>query len=106
MPISIACDVTLRMRVRSSRSKPFITDSTTTSVATPSVSPITEISATNETNPRRCVERRCRVPMSNSYATLLVPQRFGRLDLRGTKGWIDRGEPCEQEGTNGDLRHH
>ena len=38
-PESVACAVTLRMRVRSSRSKPFMTDSTTISIATPSVSP-------------------------------------------------------------------
>ena len=65
-PTMVACEVTASMRVRSSRSKPFITDSTTISVATPSVSPHTDISATNETKPRRCVERRWRVPMSHS----------------------------------------
>src|SRR4051812_18458376 len=107
MPISMACEVTLRMRVRNSRSKPFITDSTTTSVATPSVRPMMEISATNETKPRRCVERRWRVPMSSSYAaTLLVPQRFGRLDPRGAQRRVDRGKAGEQEGTEGDRGHH
>ena len=54
----VACAVTARMRVRSSRSKPFMTDSTTMSVATPSIRPHTDISATNETKPRRWVERR------------------------------------------------
>ncbi len=38
-PVSVACAVTLRMRVRSSRSKPFMTDSTTISTATPSIRP-------------------------------------------------------------------
>jgi len=37
----VACEVTARIRLRSSRSKPFMTDSTTMSVATPSVSPHT-----------------------------------------------------------------
>jgi len=57
-PISVACAVTDSMRVRSSRSKPFITESTTISTAMPSVRPRTELSETNDTNPRRCVERR------------------------------------------------
>ena len=65
-PVSVACEVTDSMRERSSRSKPFITDSTTTSTATPSASPTTEIAATNDTKPRRCAERRCRVPTSHS----------------------------------------
>jgi hypothetical protein len=54
----VACAVTARIRLRSSRSKPFMTDSTTIRVATPSVSPHTDMSATNDTKPRRCVERR------------------------------------------------
>jgi hypothetical protein len=54
----VACEVTARIRLRSSRSKPFMTDSTTMRVATPSVSPHTDMSATNDTKPRRCVERR------------------------------------------------
>ena len=54
------------MRLRSSRSKPFMTDSTTIRVATPSISPHTDISATKDTKPRRWVERRWRVPMSHS----------------------------------------
>jgi len=57
-PAMVACEVTARMRLRSSRSKPFMTDSTTISVATPSISPHTDISATNDTKPRRWVERR------------------------------------------------
>ncbi len=57
-PVNVAWEVTLRMRVRSSLSNPFMTERTTSSVATPSISPSTDISATNETNPRRCVERR------------------------------------------------
>jgi hypothetical protein len=46
------------MRERSSRSKPFITDSTTIRTATPSARPSTEIAATKDTKPRRWVERR------------------------------------------------
>ena len=57
-PAMVACEVTASMRVRSSRSKPFITESTTISVATPSIRPHTDMSATKETKPRRCVERR------------------------------------------------
>src|SRR5690242_7896691 len=99
MPISIACEVTLRMRVRSSRSKPFITDNATTRVATPRARPSTEMSATTETRPRRCDERRWRVPMSHSYgpATLLVPQCFGRLDARCAQGRIDGGDSGQEE---------
>ena len=54
----VACEVTASMRLRSSRSKPLSTDSTTMSTATPSASPITDIDATKDTKPLRCVERR------------------------------------------------
>ncbi len=66
MPLMVACEVTERMRVRSSRSKPFMTESTTMRVATPSVSPHTDMSATKDTKPRRWVERRWRVPICSS----------------------------------------
>jgi hypothetical protein len=46
------------MRVRSSRSKPFMTDSTTISTATPSARPSIDTIVMNDRNPRRCVERR------------------------------------------------
>ena len=57
-PMSVACDVTDRMRERSSRSKPFITDNTTTSTATPRARPSTLMTVMKERNPRRCPERR------------------------------------------------
>jgi hypothetical protein len=56
--LTVACEVTASMRVRSSRSNPFSTDITTMSTATPSARPITDIEATNETKPLRCAERR------------------------------------------------
>ena len=55
--VSVACDVMLRMRVRSSRSKPFMTDSTTISVATPIATPTIEIAEMKDRN-RLPVERR------------------------------------------------
>ena len=57
-PVSVACEVTASMRERSSRSNPFITESTTMSTATPSIRPSAEIAATKDTKPRRCAERR------------------------------------------------
>ncbi len=57
-PEIVACAVRLRIRVRNSSSKPFITDSTTISTATPSASPIIAIPAIKETTPRRGEARR------------------------------------------------
>ena len=57
-PVMVACEVTASMRLRSSRSKPLSTDSTTMSTATPSASPSTDIDATKDTKPLRCAERR------------------------------------------------
>jgi hypothetical protein len=57
-PVMVACEVTVSMRLRSSRSKPLSTDSTTMSTATPSASPSTDMEATKETKPLRCAERR------------------------------------------------
>jgi len=83
----VACEVTLNIRLRNSRSKPFMTDRTTISVATPSANPSTDIRATNDTNPRRCVERRYLVPIIHSYGAacteLLVTEGFGRTSARG-----------------------
>ena len=45
------------MRVRSSRWKPFITDSTVISAATPSASPSVEISEMKEMKPLRRLAR-------------------------------------------------
>jgi hypothetical protein len=52
-PVIVACAVTLRIRLRNSRSKPFMTDNTTMSTATPSMRPSTDMIATNEMNPCR-----------------------------------------------------
>ena len=57
-PMSVACEVTARMRLRSSRSKPFMTESTTISTATPSARPSIDTTEMNDRKPRRCVERR------------------------------------------------
>jgi hypothetical protein len=55
--VSVACDVMLRIRVRSSRSNPFMTDSTTISTATPIATPVIDIIEMNDKN-RLPVERR------------------------------------------------
>ena len=55
------CEATDRIRVRSSSWKPFITDSTTISAATPSAMPAIEVSAMNEMNELRPEPRRARV---------------------------------------------
>ena len=55
------CDATDRMRLRNSSWKPFITDSTTISAATPSAMPAIEISAMNEMNVLRPEPLRARV---------------------------------------------
>ncbi len=58
MPVMVACEVTVSMRLRSSSSNPFSTDNTTMSTATPRAKPMTDIAATNDTKPLRCVDRR------------------------------------------------
>ena len=55
------CDATDRIRLRSSSWKPFITDSTTISAATPSAMPAIDVSAMNEMNVLRPEPRRARV---------------------------------------------
>ena len=55
--VIVACEVRLRMRERSSCSKPFMTDSTTISTATPIATPTIEISEMNDRK-RLPVERR------------------------------------------------
>ncbi len=55
------CDATARIRLRSSSWKPFITDSTTISAATPSAMPAIDVSAMNEMNELRPEPRRARV---------------------------------------------
>ena len=47
-PVIWTCDATPRMRARSSFWKPFITDSTTISAATPSAMPAIEMSEMKE----------------------------------------------------------
>ena len=51
------CDATLRMRVRTSRWKPFITDSTVISTVMPSAMPTTDTSEMNEMKRLRCRAR-------------------------------------------------
>jgi hypothetical protein len=58
LPEIVACEAMPRMRVRSSLSKPFITDSTTISVATPSPMPSIEA---NEMNEMKWLRRLARV---------------------------------------------
>ena len=55
------CEATDRIRLRSSSWKPFITDSTTISAATPSAIPAIDVSAMNEMNELRPEPRRARV---------------------------------------------
>ena len=55
------CDATARIRLRSSSWKPFITDSTTISAATPSAIPAIDVSAMNEMKVLRADPRRARV---------------------------------------------
>jgi hypothetical protein len=47
--LMVACAVRLRMRSRTSRSKPFITDNTTISTATPIATPAIEMVEMKET---------------------------------------------------------
>ncbi len=62
----VAWDVRLRMRVRSSRSKPFITDSTTISTATPIATPAMEMAEMKEMKRLLRFDRRYRRPMNSS----------------------------------------
>src|SRR3954468_3090412 len=101
MPLNVPCDVTDSIRLRSSRSNPFMTDRTVISVATPSISPSTDIRATNETNPRRCVERRYRMPINHSYA-LLITKSFGRLGAGSANRRIYRRKARQQQRTHTD----
>ena len=55
------CDATERIRLRNSSWKPFMTDSTTISAATPSAMPAIEISAMKEMNVLRPDPFRARV---------------------------------------------
>ena len=55
------------MRVRSTSSKPFITDNTTINTATPSASPDIAMPAINDKEPRLGDARRYRNPMNPSY---------------------------------------
>jgi hypothetical protein len=55
--VTVACDVMLRMRSRSSFSKPFITESTTMSTATPMATPTIDMTEMNDRK-RFPVERR------------------------------------------------
>jgi hypothetical protein len=55
------CEATDRIRLRSSCWKPFITDSTTMSAATPSAIPAIDISAMNEMKALRPEPLRARV---------------------------------------------
>ena len=61
MPCTSMCEATERMRLRSSCWKPFITDSTTISAATPSAMPAIDISEMNEMNVLRPDPLRARV---------------------------------------------
>ena len=63
--VIVACEERLRIRVRSSRSKPFMTESTTISTATPMATPTIEISEMNDRK-RLPIERRYRRPMRSS----------------------------------------
>ena len=55
------CDATLKMRLRSSCWKPFITDSTTINAQTPTTIPAIDVKAMNETNALRPDPLRARV---------------------------------------------
>src|SRR5256885_2067670 len=101
MPLNVPCDVTDSIRLRSSRSNPFMTDRTVMSVATPSISPSTDIRATNETNPRRWVERRYRVPINHSYA-LFITKSFGGLGAGSANRRIYCRGARQQERTHTD----
>ena len=66
-PEIVACAVRLKMRVRSTSSKPFITDRTTISTATPSASPNMAMPAIKDREPRLGDARRYRNPTNPSY---------------------------------------
>ena len=55
------CEATDRMRFRSSSWKPFMTERTTISAATPSAIPAIDVNAMNEMNVLRPEPRRARV---------------------------------------------
>jgi len=57
-PEIVACAVRLKIRVRRTSSKPFMTDKTTINTATPRLKPRIAMTAINETNPRRGEARR------------------------------------------------
>ena len=57
-PEIVACAVRLKMRVRRTSSKPFMTDSTTISTATPEAKPTMAMPAIKDTKPRRGDARR------------------------------------------------
>jgi hypothetical protein len=61
MPRISMCDATDRIRLRSSSWKPFITERTTISAATPSAIPAIDVRAMNEMNVLRPEPRRARV---------------------------------------------
>ena len=52
MPEIVACAVRLKMRVRKTSSKPFMTESTMINTATPSANPTMAIPAIKDTKPR------------------------------------------------------
>ena len=66
MPLIDACDTTLKIRFRTSYSKPLITDETIIKTATAKAMPITEIREINDTNRFLFCERRYRSAMDNS----------------------------------------
>ncbi len=53
MPEIVACAVRLKIRVRKTSSKPFMTDSTMISTATPKANPTMAMPAIKDTKPRR-----------------------------------------------------
>ncbi len=66
-PEIVACAVRLKIRVRNTSSKPFITDSTTISTATPSARPSIAMPAISDREPRLGDARRYRRPTNPSY---------------------------------------
>ena len=100
-PMSVACAVTLRMRVRSSRSKPFMTDSTTISTATPSTSPEDrhqrdegdEIRAGAPSAGSAC---RSAIHMRR-HERSLVAQRLGRRGARGAQRRIHASQQRQDQ---------
>src|SRR5687768_13397631 len=97
------------MRPKMSPRKPFMTLSTTISVATPSATPISANQAMNEMKPSRSRLRRKRQAMVRSVALgngLATTQALDRIEAGRHPRRIDRGEEREQqchEGDTGDL---